>query len=60
MTKDQSVNLGRLQGEFELARKEYHAAEKALARANEARNSAKRKFESTDASLRAAAQAVLG
>lgn len=57
---NKSVDLGALQTEFELAEKNYHASEKALARAQELRNAAKSRREAADQALRVAAQAVLG
>lgn len=58
--RNKSVDLGQLQSEFEAATKSYHSAEKALARAQEARNSAKAQAAAADQALRVAAQSVLG
>lgn len=60
MPKAKSLDLGLLQEQFESDSKAYHTAEKALARAQEARNSAKSRRDSSDQALRTAAQAVLG
>lgn len=55
-----SVDLGQLQSEFEAATKAWHASEKALARAQELRNTTKKKAEEADVALRTATQSVLG
>ena len=59
-SSNKSVDLGALQSEFELSTKNWHSSEKALARAQELRNAAKKRVESADTALRVAAQSVLG
>ena len=58
--KTKAIDLGALQSQFELATKEYHASEKALARAQETRDKAKASRDAADAQLRNAARSVLG
>ncbi len=57
---NKSIDLGALQANFEIAAKSYHAAEKALARAQEERIKTKAAMGAADQALRQAAQAVLG
>ncbi len=59
-TKTKSIDLGALQSQFEVDSKAYHAAEKALARAQELRNACKVRRDASDQALRNAAQTVLG
>lgn len=58
--KAQAIDLGRLQAEFETRQREWHATERALARAQEARDMARSKAQSADNALRDATRTVLG
>lgn len=58
--KKRSVDLGQAQGEFEQANREWQAAERALARAQEIRDRAKGRATAADLALRDAARLVLG
>lgn len=55
-----SVDLGQAQGEFEVSQKEWQAAERALARAQELRDKCKARYAAADVALRDATRAVLG
>lgn len=58
--KKQSVDLGELQADFILAQKAHISAEKALKRAQDARDSAKVKASTAETALRDASRTVLG
>ena len=59
-TKTTSINLGQLQEEFQLSQREWQASERALARAQESRDSFRAKAQAADAALRDATRTVLG
>ena len=55
-----TINLGKLQAAFETDRKSYVAAERALKRAQDDRDSKKARFESSETALKTATRTVLG
>lgn len=58
--KTKSIDLGKLQDQFELADKEYRSAEKALARGQEDRDTKKARLAAADSALQAAVRSVRG
>ena len=59
-TKTKSVDLGKLQDQFEHAEREYRAAEKALARAGDDRDAKKARFAAADTALQTAVRGIRG
>lgn len=57
---DKSVNLGRLQSNFETTAKALKAAERALKRAQDNRDAAKAAHEAANTALRDGSRTVLG
>ncbi len=60
IVKSKSVDLGKAQEEFEVSQRDWQAAERALARAQEGRDKARARYQAADEFLRGASRAVLG
>ncbi len=58
--KSKTVDLGQAQEQFEASQRDWQAAERELARAQEARDKKLAKYQAADQALRGAARAVLG